>query len=105
MAYLDKITQGGHATIRNTEGRPVGAVINDVQKSRPADILVQDDGRWVVKGSGGKIHIIESDGEVVTSFYNPKANTDSRVRRGEWNYLSNEQLEQFKQKFSDYIKW
>jgi len=105
LAYLDKITQGEHASIRNKEGRPVGSVINDVQKSRPADILMQDDGRWIVKGSGGKVHIIESDGEVVTSFYNPKANTDARVRKGEWNNPSNKELEQFKQKFSDYIKW
>ncbi|WP_254592711.1 VENN motif pre-toxin domain-containing protein [Pectobacterium polaris] len=105
LAYLDKITQGEHASIRNKEGRPVGSVINDVQKSRPADILIQDDGRWVVKGNGGKVHVIESDGEVVTSFYNPKANTDSRVRKGEWSHPSNEQLEQFKQKFSDYVKW
>ncbi|CAI8869805.1 16S rRNA endonuclease CdiA [Kosakonia quasisacchari] len=105
LAYLDKITQGEHASIRNKEGRPVGAVINDVQKSRQADILVQDDGRWVIKGNGGKIHIIEPNGEVVTSFYNPKANTDSRVNRGEWNYPSNDQLEQFRQKFSDYIRW
>ena len=101
----NKITQGQHAEIRNSEGRPVGAVINDVQKSRPADILLQDDGRWIVKGTGGKVHIIESNGEVVTSFYNPKANTDSRVRNGEWNRPSNEELEQFKQKFSDYVKW
>ncbi|WP_437439622.1 hypothetical protein [Kosakonia sacchari] len=105
LAYLDKITQGEHASIRNKEGRPVGAVINDVQKSRQADILVQDDGRWVIKGNGGKLHIIEPNGEVVTSFYNPKANTDSRVNRGEWNYPSNDQLEQFRQKFSDYIRW
>ncbi len=37
--------------IRNKEGRPVSSVINDVQKSRPSDILIQDDGRWVVKGN------------------------------------------------------
>ncbi|WP_272927301.1 MULTISPECIES: hypothetical protein [unclassified Proteus (in: enterobacteria)] len=105
LAYLDKITQGEHAGIRNKEGRPVGSVINDVQKSRPSDILVQEDGRWIVKGSGGKVHIIEPDGEVVTSFYNPKANTDNRVKKGEWQRPSNEQLDDFKEKFSDYIKW
>ncbi|WP_228407788.1 hypothetical protein [Proteus cibi] len=105
LAYLDKITQGEHAGIRNKEGRPVGSVINDVQKSRPSDIVVQEDGRWIVKGSGGKVHIIEPDGEVVTSFYNPKANTDNRVKKGEWQRPSNEQLDDFKEKFSDYIKW
>ncbi len=84
---------------------PVSSVINDVQKSRPSDILVQEDGSWIVKGSGRKVHIIESDGEVVTSFYNPKANTDNRIKKGEWQRPSNEQLDDFKEKFSDYIKW
>ncbi|HGV3501800.1 TPA: VENN motif pre-toxin domain-containing protein [Providencia stuartii] len=105
LAYLDKITQGEHAGIRNKEGRPVGSVINDVQKSRPADILIQDDGRWVVKGSGGRIHVIEPDGEVVTSFDNPASNTNRRIKDGTWNRLSNEQLNEFKDKFSDYIRW
>ncbi|MEY0290018.1 VENN motif pre-toxin domain-containing protein, partial [Providencia rettgeri] len=105
LAYLDKITQGEHAGIRNKEGRPVSSVINDVQKSRPADILIQDDGRWVVKGNGGRIHIIEPDGEVVTSFDNPANNTNRRIKDGTWNRPSNEQLNEFKDKFSDYVRW
>lgn len=82
LAYLEKITQGEHAGIRNKEERPVGSVINDVQKSRPSDILIQDDGRWVVKGNDGKIHLIEPDGEVVTSFKNSDKNTAQRIKDG-----------------------
>ncbi|QXB07857.1 hypothetical protein I6L80_20815 (plasmid) [Providencia rettgeri] len=105
LAYLDKITQGEHAGIRNKEGRPVSSVINDVQKSRPADILIQDDGRWVVKGSDGRVHLIEPDGEVVTSFKNSDKNTAQRIRDGKWNRPSNEKLDEFKEKFSDYVRW
>uniref|UniRef100_UPI0034D72269 VENN motif pre-toxin domain-containing protein n=1 Tax=Proteus mirabilis TaxID=584 RepID=UPI0034D72269 len=105
LAYLDKITQGEHAGIRNKEGRPVGSVINDVQKSRPSDILVQDDGRWVVKGNDGRIHLIEPDGEVVTSFKNSDKNTAQRIRDGRWNRPSNEELDEFKDRFSDYVRW
>ncbi|WP_193014341.1 MULTISPECIES: VENN motif pre-toxin domain-containing protein [Gammaproteobacteria] len=105
LAYLDKITQGEHAGIRNKEGRPVGSVINDVQKSRPSDILIQDDGRWVVKGNDGRIHLIEPDGEVVTSFKNSDKNTAQRIRDGRWNRPSNEKLDEFKEKFSDYVRW
>ncbi|MEX6373388.1 hypothetical protein AB6F20_12870 [Providencia hangzhouensis] len=105
LAYLDKITQGEHAGIRNKEGRPVSSVINDVQKSRPSDILIQDDGRWVVKGNDGRIHLIEPDGEVVSSFKNSDKNTAQRTRDGRWNRPSNEKLDEFKEKFSDYVRW
>ncbi|HDS1239214.1 TPA: VENN motif pre-toxin domain-containing protein, partial [Pluralibacter gergoviae] len=105
LAYLDKITQGEHATIRNKEGRPVGSVINDVQNSRPSDILIQDDGRWVVLGPKGRVHIIEPNGEVVTSMQNPKQNTNNRLQDGRWQKLDNQKLQEFKDKFSDYVRW
>ncbi len=101
----NKITQGQHAEIRNSEGRPVGAVINDVQKSRPADILLQEDGRWIVKGSGGNIHVIDPNGEVVTSFKNSDKNTAQRLNDGRWSRPDSGQLEEFKNKFSDYVRW
>ncbi|MBA5601510.1 hemagglutinin repeat-containing protein [Pectobacterium aroidearum] len=101
----NKITQGEHATIRNKEGRPVGSVINDVQNSRPSDILVQDDGRWVVLGPKGRVHIIEPNGEVVTSMQNPKQNTNNRLQDGRWEKLNNDKLQEFKDKFSDYVRW
>lgn len=63
----------------------MGSVINDVQKSKPADILVQDDGHWVVRGSGGNVHIIESNGEVVTSFKNSDKKTTQRLNDGRWS--------------------
>ncbi|WP_232283932.1 hypothetical protein [Yersinia enterocolitica] len=101
----NKITQGEHAEIRNSEGRPVGAVINDVQKSRPADILLQDDGRWIVKSSGGNIHIIDPNGEVVTSFKNSDKNTAQRLNDGRRSRPDSSQLNEFKNKFSDYVRW
>ncbi|WP_448651972.1 hemagglutinin repeat-containing protein [Pseudomonas fluorescens] len=100
-----KITYGDHAKIRSAEGRPTGFVVNDVQASRPSDILVQDDGRWVVKGASGRIHILEPDGEVVTSFPNAKANTNERIQRGYWTRASQEELKKFASKFSDYVRW
>jgi len=100
-----KITYGEHAKIRSAEGRPVGSVVNDVQTARPSDILVQDDGRWVIKGGNGRIHILEPSGEVVTSFVNPNANTNSRIQRGEWVRASQDELKRFEVKFSDYVRW
>lgn len=100
-----KIVYGEHAKIRNAEGRPVGAVVNDVQTARRSDILVQDDGRWVVKGDNGRVHILEPSGEVVTSFKNPIANTNGRIRSGEWSRATEDELKAFQSKFSDYVKW
>lgn len=77
----------------------MGSVINDVQNSRPSDILVQDDGRWVVLGTKGRVHIIEPNGEVVTSMQNPKQNTNNRLRDGRWEKLNNDKLQEFKYKF------
>ena len=39
-----------HARLRSTQGRPIGQVVNDVQRAGPNDVFVQpDDGRFVVK--------------------------------------------------------
>ncbi|AJZ91976.1 hypothetical protein VW41_14045 [Klebsiella michiganensis] len=99
------MTQGQPAEIRNSEGRPVGAVINDVQQSRPADILLQEDGSWIVKGSGANIHVIDPNGEVVTSFKNSDKNTAQRLNDGRWSRPDSSQLYEFKNKLSDYVRW
>ncbi|WP_342354086.1 hemagglutinin repeat-containing protein [Gilliamella sp. ESL0250] len=99
-----EITRGEHAEIRNKQGRPVGQVINDIENSRPSDILVQDDGRWVVLGPNGRVHIIEPDGEVVTSYKNPRNNTTKRIKDGRWGRPSSEKLQEFRDKFSNYFK-
>jgi hypothetical protein len=88
-----------HAQQRANEGRSVSPARNDAQKAKPADILRQDDGRWVVKGKNGRIHIFESDGEHVTTFKNPSRNTNMRIRRGDWFRPSYEEIEQFKKIF------
>ncbi|KGQ03852.1 hypothetical protein BBAD15_g10932 [Beauveria bassiana D1-5] len=98
-------TEGQPAEIRNSEGRPVGAVINDVQQSRPADILLQEDGSWIVKGSGANIHVIDPNGEVVTSFKNSDKNTAQRLNDGRWSRPDSSQLYEFKNKLSDYADY
>ena len=57
-----------HAEQRRLEdGRPVSESLNDLQNARDADIFVQEDGRFVVRGRRGREHIFESDGELVTT--------------------------------------
>ncbi|AZK46692.1 RHS repeat domain-containing protein [Paenibacillus lentus] len=101
-----KLERSEHAVLRSKEGRPVGSAINDVQKARQSDVLVQGDGRWVIKGDNSRIHIVEADGsQVITSFKNPSKNTNMRIQDGRWIRPSEAELQQFKEIFSDYVRW
>ncbi|WP_051107662.1 RHS repeat-associated core domain-containing protein [Paenibacillus fonticola] len=101
-----KLERSEHAVLRSKEGRPVGSAINDVQKARQSNVLVQGDGRWVIKGDNSRIHIVEADGsQVITSFKNPSKNTNMRIQDGRWIRPSEAELQQFKEIFSDYVRW
>src|SRR5437879_5798614 len=80
----ESVRPSEHARIRATQGRPVGQVVNDIQRAGPNDVFVQtDDGRYVVRGPSAREHILEPDGEHVTSI---RPRTDSahqaRLRYG-----------------------
>lgn len=104
-SMYNEVTKGEHAKLRGAEGRPVGSTLQDLNNSRPSDLLVQDDGRWVIKGPNGRVHVLESDGEIVTSFKNPSQNTGRRISEGRWSYPTSEQISEFKNKFSGYVRW
>lgn len=53
--------------------------INDLQRARPSDILLQEDGRWVIRGQNGRVHILEQDGQIVTTM-NQVANSNLLTR-------------------------
>jgi hypothetical protein len=77
------ITRSGHARLRSGQGRPIGEVVNDVQRAGRGDVFVQpDDGRFVVHGPKGREHVIETTGEHVTSVRRPDAAHQARLRGG-----------------------
>jgi len=77
------ITKSQHARLRAGQGRPIGEVVNDVQKAGPQDVFVQvDDGRFVVRGARAREHIIEVSGEHVTSVRRPDAAHQARLQAG-----------------------
>ncbi len=94
---------------RHREGRPVAQTINDLQNARSSDILMQDDGRWVILGPKGRAHIIEQDGsEIITSMRDiTKRNIEHRMNRdkGRWSRPSLAELEKFRQIFIKYVKF
>ena len=77
------ITRSGHARLRSGQGRPIGEVVNDVQRAGRGDVFVQaDDGRFVVRGPKGREHIIETNGDHITSVRRPDAAHQARLRGG-----------------------
>ena len=77
------ITKSQHARLRSGQGRPIGEVINDIQRAGQGDVFVQpDDGRFVVRGAKGREHIIEANGEHVTSVRRPEAAHQARLQAG-----------------------
>jgi len=74
------ITRSEHARLRSRQGRPIGQVVNDVQRAGPNDVFVQpEDGRYVVRGPNAREHVIEADGEHVTSI-RPRTDAARRAR-------------------------
>lgn len=51
--------RSGHSQQRGDEGRPVSQAFNDAQRARQSDVFIQPDGRYVVRGIGGREHIFE----------------------------------------------
>ena len=98
----NKITTSGHAEIRGSQGRNVNTAINDLNKVKPSNVYLQDDGRYVIKGSNGRVHIMEPDGEIVTTMNNV-TNFNKRVSSGRYVPLTEEQKADFAKKFSSYL--
>ena len=93
-----------HASKRQSEGRNVGSAINDLQRSSPSDIFIQvDDGRYVVRGGNGRIHIWESFGELVTTFKGTASNLSKRISSGRYRSLTNDELKEFAAIFGEYL--
>ena len=105
MILSNDITRSTHAQIRSEQGRSVSTVVNDVQRARPSDILIQDDGRWVVRGQHGRVHILEPGGVHVTTFNPSNSNVLDRVATQQWNRLTLEQERVFRESFSNYVNW
>jgi hypothetical protein len=73
-------------------------VVNDVQGAGHRDVFIQPaDGRFVVRGPRGREHIIEADGEHVTSVRRPDAAHRARVRAGTIRPVTDEEFQRLKE--------
>ena len=92
------ITRSEHARLRFRQGRPIGQVVNDVQRATENDVFVQnEDERFVVRGPNAREHILEANGEHVTSI---RPRTDSahqaRLRSGTIRLANREEFARLK---------
>jgi hypothetical protein len=91
------IPRSEHARLRSGQGRPVGEVVNDVQRAGPRDVFVQPaDGRFIVRGLKGREHVIEANGEHVTSVRRPEAAHQARLRGGTIRPATDEEFDRLK---------
>jgi hypothetical protein len=91
------ITRSEHARLRSEQGRPIGEIVNDIQRAGPRDVFVQpDDSRFVVRGPRGREHIIEVNGEHVTSVRRPDVAHQARVRDGTIRSATDEEFQRLK---------
>lgn len=91
------ITRSEHARLRFGQGRPISDVVNDVQRVRQRDVFVQpDDGRYVVRGPKGREHIIEANGEHVTSVRRPDAADHARLQNGTIRLSTEDEFQKLK---------
>jgi hypothetical protein len=80
----DTIRPTDHSRLRSVQGRPINQVVNDIQRAGPGDVFIQvDDGRFVIRGPHAREHIVEPNGEHVTSIQ-PRTNSAhlKRLRDG-----------------------
>ena len=92
------IARSEHARLRFRQGRPIGQVVNDVQRATENDVFVQDeDERFVIRGPYAREHILEANGEHVTSI---RPRTDSahqaRLRSGTIRLANREEFARLK---------
>jgi len=91
------IPKSEHARLRSRQRRPTGAVVNDLQRAGPLDVFIQsDDGRFVVRGGRGREHILERDGEHVTSVRRSDAAHQARLRDGTVRPATEEEFKKLK---------
>lgn len=63
-----KLKPTDHSKLRSAEGRPVGKVVNDIQKARDSDIFIQtNNNRFIVRGTNSREHIVTQNGEHITT--------------------------------------
>jgi hypothetical protein len=88
-----------HSRQREEDGRPVREAFRDAENARQADVFMQLDDRYVVRGNKGREHIFENTGELVTSLVRSNKAHQRKLARRERYPVNNEQFKKFQEIF------
>ncbi|MHC1684281.1 MAG: DNRLRE domain-containing protein [Clostridiaceae bacterium] len=83
-----KPTPTKHALYRKTvTGRVAGPVMNDIQRAKLKDILIEDNGNYIVRGNNGRLHVLSPDGQRhITSLNRTSSNVEKLIMQGRYRY-------------------
>lgn len=97
---VSKPERSPHAEQRRQEGRRTGAAFNDAQRAKRGDVFIDDEtGRYVLRGSRGREHVFEPDGELVTTIDRPYRAHLNRLRSGRIREITEEDFKRFQEIF------
>lgn len=91
---MNRVPRSDHARLRAAEGRPVRHVVNDIQRARDGDLFEDaGTGNLLVRGPGGREHVISPNGVLVTSLERTARAHLARLRSGRVRPATAEQRE------------
>ncbi len=87
-----------HGEQRELDGRPTGQALQDAQAARPADVFVQQDGQYIVRGKNAREYIITREGKIETAMRDrSNSNHLGKLRQGDRRHATEEEYEKLKE--------
>ncbi|WP_108670434.1 DNRLRE domain-containing protein [Peribacillus acanthi] len=80
---------------KENSNRPVGQVVNDLQRAKTKDILIEDNGNIIIRGGNGRVHVLSPDGQRhITTLTRTDRNVQTLIRQGRYNYPTSAKAQQ-----------
>ncbi len=90
-----------HSEQRRREGRRIGAAFHDAQQARPADVFIQRDGCWIVRGPKAREFIFNEQGDLLTGVDRYNNAHLQALRLGNRRPATSAEFEKFKELFQN----
>lgn len=96
----EKPRRSFHAMRRAEEGRRTGPAFGDAQRARKSDVYMDVETlRYMLRGSRGREHIFETNGQLLTTIDRSNAAHLRRLRYGIIRQLTDEEFLKFQELF------
>ncbi|MBC7814746.1 MAG: hypothetical protein H7175_26555 [Burkholderiales bacterium] len=96
----EKPRRSSHAKRRAEEGRRTGPAFNDAQRAQKSDVFIDVETlRYVVRGTRGREHVFEMNGQLLTTIDRSNSAHLRRLRYGNIRELTDEEFMKFQELF------